>query len=599
MSHEHLIKNHTLLSKYTKNVNRNLPLNDYPRPAMVRDQWINLNGSYQYAILEKDLGYPEAFQGTILVPFCVESQLSGVNKPLKPTEKLWYLRQFNLEVPKSNETVILHFGAIDYESEVFINQKFIGKHIGGYLPFSYDISNYLHQGVNELVISVSDPTDTSYQERGKQSLNPKGIWYTATSGIWQTVWMEIVPKVRIDAVKMIPDVDQSKIRINPLVRTDLTLTAKVTIFDQKKMVHESVITVNTFTDIILKNVKLWSPESPFLYDVKLELLMDQEVIDTIKTYFGMRKISIGTDKNNIPRIYLNNKPYFQTGVLDQGYFPDGLLTPPTDQAMIDDIIAMKNLGFNMLRKHIKIEPERWYYHCDRLGMIVWQDMPSGGDGYLERMMAVRLPFIGIHINDRHHRLFHRQNFQGRQEFESNLQSMLNHLFNHPSICCWVPFNEGWGQFDAKRISENIKRFDPSRLVDHASGWHDQGGKDFISLHRYIYEIKPPRKMDGRPFVISEFGGYSQIIKDHTWDEATSFGYKMYETKAFLSDAYEALIREQVLPLVKKGLSATIYTQLSDVELEVNGLITYDREIVKLESFMVKSLNEQLQKELSL
>ena len=587
------MKSFSLKSKYYNSVNLELPLNEYPRPQLQREHWINLNGYYDYSIYKKEQDIPDQYNGKIVVPFCVESLLSQVNKPLLPDEILRYHRAFELPEVDKNQVVLLHFEAVDYLSEVLINNQFVGKNRGGYLPFSFDITKFINKGINELVVSVEDPTDTFYQERGKQVLKPNGIWYTATSGIWQTVWIEIVPALHFDAVKIISNIDNSSIRIHPIVITDEPKEVKITLYDKSKKVLSTVIPINKFSEITIKNPKLWSPESPNIYDVTLELIEKDIVIDTVKTYFGYRKIHIAKDAQGLPRIYLNNQLYFQTGVLDQGYFPESLLTPPTDQAMIDDIETMKSLGFNMLRKHIKIEPRRWYYHCDRIGMLVWQDMPSGGVGYIGNLLAVGLPNIGIHIRDNHYKRFHRNEFKGRQEFETHLKGMIDHLFNHPSICTWVPFNEGWGQFDAKRIGEEIKKYDPSRLVDHASGWHDQKGPDFVSIHKYIFEIKLPKKDFNRPFVLSEFGGYSQVLTNHVWDETHSFGYKMFDTKTSLSDAYEQLLHEQIIPLVDKGLCAIVYTQLSDVELEVNGLLTYDREIVKLEKFMVLAINNQL------
>jgi len=586
-----------LKSKYEGTVNLEMPLNDYPRPQMVREEWINLNGRYEYVIYKKDDDLPEKYQGDIIVPFCVESSISQVNKPLHPDEILKYRRSFTLPKLSQDKRVLIHFEAVDYLSEIFINHQFVGKNRGGYLPFSFDITKFIKDGINELIVNVQDPTDTFYQERGKQVLNPKGIWYTATSGIWQTVWIEIVPNIHFEALSIIPNIDNSTIRIHPIARTEETKDVRITIYDKNKKIVTSIIPMNQFSEIKIPNPKLWSPETPHLYDVILEMLDNEIIIDSVKTYFGMRKIHISQDEKGIPRIYLNNKIHFQTGVLDQGYFPESLLTPPCDQAMIDDIETMKNLGFNMLRKHIKIEPRRWYYHCDRIGMLVWQDMPSGGDGYIGNFLAVGLPNIGIHVADKHYKRFHRSSFKGRQEFETNLKAMINHLFNHPSICTWVPFNEGWGQFDAYRIAHEIKQYDPSRLVDHASGWHDQKGPDFASIHRYIFEVKVPKNVMNRPFVLSEFGGYSQVIPNHVWNEEKSFGYKMFDSKTALSDAYEKLFHEQIIPLVNKGLCATIYTQVSDVELEVNGLMTYDREILKLEKFMVTALNEQLKKSL--
>lgn len=586
--------NRSLLSKYSNNINLNLPLNDYPRPEMERENWINLNGRYDYAIVSKNDDSPVDYQGLIIVPYCVESSLSQVQKQLKPDELLWYRRFFQVNESFDNKRLLLHFEAVDYYCSVFINNQLVGKNRGGYLPFSFDITNYVIVGDNQLTICVEDPSDTGYQERGKQVLNPKGIWYTATSGIWQTVWMEYVPSVYFDSVKIVSDIDNSIIRICPNIVNSNNHDVNIKIYDDALLMVNQIIAPNAFTEIEVKCQKLWSPESPHLYQVILDIIDNKhQTIDTVKTYFGMRKIHIGLDSLGYPRIFLNNKIYFQTGVLDQGYFPDGLLTPPSDQAMIDDIETMKNLGFNMLRKHIKIESRRWYYHCDRIGMIVWQDMPNGGEGYIGNTLAVALPNIGIKIKDHFYRRFHRNNLKGRQEFESHLKEMINHLYNHPSICCWGPFNEGWGQFDALRIGQEIKKIDPYRLVDHASGWYDQKGPDFVSVHKYIFKVKAPKKDKKRPFVLSEFGGYSQIISKHCWDESKSFGYRMYESKAELSQAYEKLFEEQIIPLVSKGLCATIYTQLSDVELEVNGLITYDREIIKLDKFVVDNLNKKL------
>ena len=582
-----------LQSKYAKDVDLNQPLNDYPRPEMMRKNWINLNGRYEYAIQNKTEMVVEKYQGEIIVPFCVESSLSQVQKQLLPDETLWYHRQFELKEIIPNHRLLLHFEAVDYLCSVLINNQFVGKNRGGYLPFSFDVTDLVTTGLNDIVISVEDPTDAGYQERGKQVLNPKGIWYTATSGIWQTVWMEFAPKIRFESIKIIPNIDNSTIRICPNINSTDLYSAKIKIYHQNKLILIHSINANTFSEIKIPNPVLWSPETPNLYDITLELISDNQVIDEVDSYFGLRKIHIENDENGYPRIFLNNKIYFQTGVLDQGYFPESLLTPPSDQAMIDDIETMKKLGFNMLRKHIKVEPRRWYYHCDRIGMLVWQDMPNGGEGYIGNALAVVLPNMGIKIKDHLYRQFHRSNFKGRQEFETHLKAMINHLYNHPSICCWVPFNEGWGQFDANRVGMEIKKIDPSRLVDHASGWHDQKGPDFVSIHRYIFKVKAPRKNKKRPFVLSEFGGYSQVISKHCWDETNSFGYKMFESKSDLTSAYDLLINQQIMPLISKGLCATVYTQLSDVELEVNGLLTYDREMIKLDKYVVLELNNKL------
>ncbi|MDD4595216.1 MAG: glycoside hydrolase family 2 TIM barrel-domain containing protein [Candidatus Izemoplasmatales bacterium] len=582
-----------LLSKYVTNIDYVTPLNDYPRPQLVRSQWMNLNGLYEYTVLDKTIAFPELFIGEILVPFAIESAASGVKKPLAPDEKLWYRRIIEVPPLLEHERLIIHFGAIDYQSEIYINQHLIGKNTGGYLPFEFDISDSVTSGMNELIIGVTDPTDIGSQERGKQVLNPKGIWYTATSGIWQTIWMEIVNAVYITGLKIIPDYDNSLVRIKPSVSTLDGVQLSLTISQNGKTIQKSVMNDDCFNDIVIKDFLSWSPESPFLYDIVIKLSQNGILKDTVKSYFGMRKFSISRDQNGILRLFLNNKPYFQIGVLDQGYFPESILTPPTDQAMIDDILTMKAMGFNLLRKHIKVEPARWYYHCDRLGMLVWQDMPNGGMGYSGDWLSVIFPNLGIKINDNQYRRFRRDELHSRSEYKSGLVGMIDHLYNQTSICCWVPFNESWGQFDAKEMAEYIKQIDPSRYVDHASGWYDQGGKDFVSIHKYILKIKAPRRDNMRPFVLSEFGGYSMNLSGHVWDYANSFGYRKYETPEKLMEAYSELIDKQIAPLIAKGLSAAVYTQLSDVETEVNGLLTYDRAIIKMDQNSVKALNDKI------
>lgn len=587
-----------LSSKYAASIPIESPLNDYPRPQFQRAEWTNLNGLYDYNILDRSVDFPDSFIGRILVPFAVESAASGVKRTLNPGEKLWYRRSLEVRNLLESERLILHFEASDYETEVFLNQHLAGKHTGGYLPFEFDITDLVIPGMNELIIGVVDPTDLGSQERGKQVLDPHGIWYTATSGIWQTIWMEIVNDIRISALRIVPDFDHSLIRIKPMVSTleDVKLTLSIT--DHGKLVRRCVVKDDCFNEVEINNFKPWTPETPFLYDVKIELSQNGILKDTIRSYFGMRKFHLDTDSHGFRRLFLNNRPYFMTGVLDQGYFPESGLTPPCDQAMIDDITAMKDFGFNMLRKHIKVEPARWYYHCDRLGMLVWQDMPSGGLGYAGNLFTVILPNLGIRIQDNQYRKFRRENPKSRNEYQEGLTGMIDHLFNKVGICCWVPFNESWGQFDAKKTAEFIKQVDPSRFVDHASGWYDQGGPDFVSVHKYFTPVKKPRTDHVRPFVLSEFGGYSLVVPGHVWSPERSFGYRMFPTRESLTAGYESLIKNQILPLVDKGLSATVYTQLSDVETEVNGFLTYDREVVKMDMDKVRILNEQLKNGLS-
>ncbi len=581
-----------LKTRWFEEVDRDCPLAEYPRPQLVRENWLCLNGQYDYAITPAEAEQPAVYDGKILVPFAIESALSGVEKPLPTDCCLWYHRFFSLDDCFSDKNIILHFGAVDWQCFVYINGRLAGEHTGGYCAFSFNITNWLQPGENELAIRVYDPTDTSWQQRGKQVVEPHGFWYTATSGIWQTVWLEPVETCYIQNIKLMPNIDDSTIRVTTTISVDAqahNIVIKAIVCDGDKEIVSREITFDSL--IPIPDVHLWSPESPFLYELRLELYQDGKLCDCVKSYFGMRKFSVGTDSTSIPRLLLNNKPYFQKGLLDQGYWCDGILTPPSDEAMIYDIESMKNLGFNMLRKHIKTEPLRWYYHCDRLGMIVWQDMISGG-AYIGNFLAGVLPLLGIHVKDNDYKRFKRSTPAARAQFKSELFEMIDVLYNTVSIGCWVPFNEGWGQFDAKEIACAVKDYDNSRVVDHASGWHDQGGIQLQSVHKYILPVKRP-KPDSRPFVLSEFGGYSRVINGHVWNANKCFGYRMFKDKASLTKAYKKLIEHQIIPLVKEGLCATVYTQLSDVENEVNGILTYDRGMIKLDEHTVKALNEKL------
>ena len=572
-------------------VDRHLPLAEYPRPQFERKDWICLNGEYDYAITGDTADAPKKYDGKILVPFSVESELSGVGKALLPEQRLWYRRKFTVGKEFSGKEALLHFGAVDWQCSVWVNGKLVGEHTGGYNPFTFNITDVITEGENELVVKVFDPTDAGHQQRGKQILVTKGFWYTATSGIWQTVWLEPVNRCRIDSLRLVPDIDEGVIRIN-IKRTCKCggkLYAKV--LEGDKVVFDSEIADKAA--IPVPDARLWSPEDPFLYTLLLTLDCNGEK-DEVSSYFGMRKFSIVKDSAGIPRLGLNNKPYFQRGLLDQGYWPESQLTPPTDEAMIFDIEKMKELGYNMLRKHIKEEPLRWYYHCDRLGMLVWQDMISGGQ-YIGNVLAGVLPNINIHVKDSKYKSFKRDKPEWRQEFKDELFGMIDNLYNCVSICCWVPFNEGWGQFDAKEIGTAIKNYDPSRFVDHASGWHDQGGPEFKSIHKYILPVHAPtaRRTAGRPIVLSEYGGYSWNIVEHAWNPKRSFGYIMFKNSEKLSAAYKRLHESQVIPLINKGLCATVYTQVSDVEFEVNGIYSYDRKILKLDADTVRAVNAKL------
>ncbi len=585
----------TLTTRWAKEAMCDNPLPEYPRPQMVRDNWLNLNGMFDYAVTDEKTEFCESFDGEIRVPFAIESCLSGVCKRISAKDRLWYRKNFTLPSSFKDKRVLLHFGAVDWECRVYINKTLVGSHVGGYCPFTFDITESLKEGENELTVRVFDPTDESWQNRGKQASKSHGFWYTSTSGIWQTVWLEAVEESYIKKIKLTPDIDRKVLKIETVSNAteNAKLTAKV--ICDGKVISEKAITEND--ELVIENPILWSPENPFLYDLELTL-QSGEKTDTVKSYFAMRKFSIG-EHDGYARLFLNNEPYFQKGLLDQGYWSDGGLTPPTDEAIIFDIETMKRLGFNMLRKHIKVESDRWYYHCDRLGMIVWQDMVSGGKalnlfhaGVLPNIQGVLNPVVYLSKKDNAYKTFNRDKIEWRTQFEDELFEMIDSLYNHPSIGCWVPFNEGWGQFDAKRIGDEIKAKDPSRIVDHASGWYDQNGCDLRSIHRYILPVTAP-KYDGRPFVLSEYGGYSQIIDGHVWNKSKSFGYQMYKTKEDLTKAYRKLLEKQVIPAIKKGLSATIYTQVSDVEFEVNGIMTYDREIIKLDEETLIELNGKL------
>lgn len=580
-----------IVTRWAKEAVCDQPLPEYPRPQMVRDNWLNLNGKFDYAITDDSAKWIEKVDGEILVPFAIESELSGVGKKLSENDRLWYRKNFTVPDTFKGKRVLLHLDSVDWQCRVYVNRQLMGEHFGGYCRISYDITDALKDGENELVVWVYDPTEKGWQNRGKQDTVSHGFWYTPTTGIWKTVWLEAVNENYIKGYKLVPDIDAGVIDI----KTDIVGAGelKIKVLDGNTVVSEEKISADA--KVAVPNAKLWSPEDPFLYDFVLELTSNGNVCDTIKGYFGMRKFSIGKDNEGVTRLMLNNRPYFQRGLLDQGYWPDGILTPPVDEAMEYDIKKMRELGFNMLRKHIKVECDRWYYYCDKYGMLVWQDMISGG-AYIGDLIAGIYPIVGISLKDtgdRQYRKFSRAEKEWRDNYEAELDDVLNQLYNVPSICCWVPFNEGWGQFDAKRIAEKVKAFDPSRFVDHASGWYDQKGPDFKSMHRYVLPIIMP-KLDERPFVISEFGGYQNGVPGHVWDDGKTFGlYLKFRNKQTLSNAYRRLHEKQVIPLIKKGLCATVYTQVSDVEFELNGMLTYDREEVKLDENVLKDINSKL------
>lgn len=584
-----------IMTPWAKDVSTENVLPEYPRPQMVRKQWINLNGLWDYTVVPKEQQQVTSFDKKILVPFCIESALSGVKKPLLPGEKLWYKKNFFIPRELAGQKILLNFGAVDWETTVWVNEREVGKHIGGYLPFTFEIGNYLKNGENELIVAVWDPTDTHWQQKGKQVLEPKNIFYTPISGIWQTVWLEAVPQTYIKNLRMIPDIDSEKLELIANVEGNTFSQVAATIYDGEETIGNFTGKANNTIELLIPTPKLWRPNSPHLYGLKIELMENGQITDEVRSYFAMRKFNVGTDNDGRKRLFLNNKPLFQHGPLDQGYWPDGLYTAPTDEALRYDVEITKKLGFNMTRKHVKVESARWYYHCDKLGLIVWQDMVCGGKSASNIFeMAINALIGGLKRDDTtksHCIKAWRQDSVARDDYERELKEMIDALYNTPSIAVWVLFNESWGQFDAKRIGNWVKHYDPSRLVDQASGWFDQGEGDIQSLHIYIKGLKMPKIKNNRVMALSEYGGYSMNLEGHVWNPNKVFGYRKYKTKENLAKAYQFLITKQLKPLIKKGCGAAVYTQLTDVEIETNGLLTYDRKVIKIDN--VAKLNENL------
>lgn len=726
-------KSHSYNQLYTKwgeYIDPKNVLSEYPRPQLRRDNYTILNGYWNYSITKEE-EWPSSFEGEILVPFSPESILSGVNRQLQPDELLWYERLIPIDKGYDGYRCILHFGAVDQYCQVFVNKQKVTEHMGGYLPFSIDITDVLIEGDNTLTVKVIDKSDTSYHSRGKQKLDRGGMFYTAQSGIWQTVWMEWVPNRYIEKLRITPMVDQNAIYLEIIENTRSSLSDNIAVMSinehlkdfidriertkdiinesiegtvdevnvsinnseeniteresdniersnesirasynidesieniaeksdtntnpsvkdiatsandgvncgevkidgdtiylreavvadtvqryickQRKVVYvddydmdpdmkpkeeyrvyiyagnkliQSVSSKQPVMTISIPDVHYWTPEDPFLYDI---IIIAGD--DRVDSYFAMRKIEVRNDPEGIPRIYLNNELYFHNGILDQGYWPDGLYTAPSDEALIYDIKLAKDLGFNMIRKHLKIEPLRWYYHCDRLGMLVWQDMVNGGRDYnmlLVGYLPTLFPRLATRLKDKYYRLLGRKDEEGRKEWLKECKETVEHLYNCPSIVVWVPFNEGWGQFDAKHVYEMIQDVDKTRLIDHASGWFDQKVGDFKSKHNYFHPLKI--KSGQRPVVLSEFGGYACYIPEHSYSWQI-YGYRIYLTMDDLNKAYQKLMTGDINKLIQKGLSAAVYTQLSDVEDEVNGLVTYDRKICKVKPLVKRS-----------
>ena len=557
-----------------------IPLSEYPRPQFKRDSYICLNGYWEYAI-RKTEEIPDAFDGQILVPFSPETSKSGVNKTVLPDDYLFYRLNLDLSKDFIKDKVILHFGAVDQIAEVFVNNQFVIKHIGGFLPFEMDIKPYLKDGKGTLVVRVVDTTNSSYHSSGKQSLTPGGIWYKPQSGIYMPVWLESVNKGYIESLKITPDID------NKVVKISFKSENK----SAKLKLNHQIYDIEAEEENVIKldNPQLWSPENPYLYEFKI--INDA---DSVSSYFAMRKISLVENEKGMKVLALNNRPYFMKGVLDQGYYADGFLTPNSDDDYINDINLIKSLGFNVSRKHIKVESLRWYYHCDRLGLLVWQDFVNGCTKYDFWLNQVPL-FVRYKINDHHYKKFFRDNEEGRHEAYQEFLETIDLLYNSPCVIYWTIFNEAWGQFDAKEMYEKLKTVDPTRLFDHASGWHDQGSSDVKSMHIYKWKIRVPgkRSINNRAFVVSECGAY---ILDKRLKEAKKkegFIYLLFNNKEDFQKEYARFINKEIKPNVSKGLSAFIYTQLSDVEEEMNGFVTYDRKEIKVDIPKIKEINDQI------
>ena len=568
-------------TQWSEQVNPDNVLPEYPRPIMERTEWKNLNGLWDYAIIEKGKHTPSVFDGKILVPFAVESSLSGVGKTVGAEKELVYRRSFDVPSSWKGKRVLLHFGAVDWRTDVWVNEVKVGSHTGGFTPFSFDITEALQRKNNTLLVKVWDPTDKGYQPRGKQVSRPEGIWYTPVTGIWQTVWLEPVSESYIQDLRITPDIDNSLLSLKALVKDATSKDlVEVKVFDGQQLVAQGKSINGECVQVAMpENAKLWSPESPFLYTLKVSLKQNGKLVDEVSSYAAMRKYSSKRDANGIVRLELNNKPLFQFGPLDQGWWPDGLYTAPTDEALLYDIQKTKDFGFNMIRKHIKVEPARWYTYCDKLGIIVWQDMPSG---------------------DRNPEWQNRKYFEGTEMkrsaeseacYRKEWKEIMDALYSYPCIGTWIPFNEAWGQFKTPEIVEWTKQYDPTRLVNPASGGNHYTCGDMLDLHNYpapelyLYDAQ-------RATVLGEYGGIGWVVQGHIWEPDRNWGYIQFNSSKEVTDEY-VKYAEKLYDLIPRGFSAAVYTQTTDVEVEVNGLMTYDRKVIKLDEKRVREINRKL------
>ena len=570
---------------------RAVPLPEHPMPQMRRADWTCLNGWWDYGICPAGKGLQASLgeaDGKILVPFSPETMRSGAGRTLHPGEILWYRRTIDDIERKEGRRILLHFGAVDERCAVYWNGRKAGTHRNGYLAFTLDVTEFVRPGTNELKVLVRDDTDEGHECRGKQTLSPGGMFYHAQSGIWQTVWMETVPECYLKDLKITPLPAEEAVELELAFPCEPPEGREVRVTVDGSC-YAFALEPRMKVRVPVPRPRLWSPEHPALYSLRIETGTGEET-DAVESYFAMRSFGVGTDGAGRPRLLLNGEPYFFNGILDQGYWPETLMTPPADEALVYDIEQMKDLGFNMLRKHVKIEPARWYYHCDRLGMVVWQDMVNGGGPVprlLETYLPTVFPAVGKHLRDDHYKLFKREDEGARKRFERDVRRMVRQLYNCPCVGMWVPFNEGWGQFDALRITDSIKEEDPTRPVDHASGWFDQGGGDVRSVHNYFRPLAveedirsggPALTRRGRAFVISEYGGINCQIAEHSMSEEV-YGYSNVTEEEFPGAFRETM--EKIRALSEDGLSGAVYTQVSDIEEETNGLLTYDRKVQKI------------------